>query len=100
MTYEVFESIINTMRVEQDRLSSLQEHRVDLFEFVLPYIEIITKLLESEFGVEGNDWISWYMYENDFRRKGLGAWDENKNPMCYDIQSLWNYLNTIKNKNI
>ena len=100
MTYEVFESIINTMRVEQDRLTALQEHCVDLFDFALPYIEVITKLLESEFGVEGNDWISWFMYENDFGRKELGAWDELKNPICYDIQSLWNHLITIKNKNI
>jgi hypothetical protein len=66
----------------------------------------------------GMEWINWFMFENDFGKKdwselirkatddepvkkddGYGAHDENGKPICYDIKSLWEYIQQFKIKN-
>jgi len=42
------------------------------------------------------DWWSWFCYENDFGQKGLEAWDADKKPICYDLKSLWEFLDANK----
>ena len=98
MTLEKFTEIINILREESGRLTDLYKMKVDLIDFVDPYHSIITSLIKEIYGEEGCDWFSWFCYERDFGAKEVGAWDENKNPICYDVESLWNYLEEIKKK--
>ena len=98
MTLEKFTEIINILREESDRLTDLYKMKVDLIDFVDPYHSVITSLIKEIYGEEGYDWFSWFCYERDFGTKEVGAWDENKNPICYDVESLWNYLEEIKKK--
>jgi hypothetical protein len=67
-----------------------------LIDFVDPYHGIIHSLIREIYGDEGLDWWSWFCYENDFGRGTLEAWDENETPICYDLKSLWEYLEKIK----
>ncbi len=98
MTLEKFTEIINILKEESDRLTELYQMKVDLIEFVNPYHSIIETLIREIYGGEGIDWFSWFCYERDFGDKEVGAWDEDGNPICYDIESLWNYLEEIKKK--
>ena len=97
MTYENFLKV--TLRLQQqDRIiSELSSNGVDLFDFLDPYHEIISTLIKEVYGEEGYDWWSWFCYENDFGQGVLEAWDENKNLICFGFESLWEYLEKLKN---
>jgi len=96
MTYETFLKITLGLQKQDRIISNLYKHKVDLIDFVDPYHAIITTLIEEVYGEEGHDWFFWFCYENDFGQKGLEAWDENKNPICYSHESLWEYLEKLK----
>lgn len=99
MTYETFLKITLTLQKADRELHELYKRNVDLLEFVDPYQNIIALLIREVYGEEGADWYSWFCYENDFGQKGIGAWDENKNPICYSFESTWEYLEKNYNKN-
>lgn len=92
MTLENFQKIIDTLQKESDTIGELYQKKVDLIEFVDPYHSVISLLLKEIYGEEGNDWFSWFCHENDFGRGNLEAWDENGDPFCKDVKSLWEYL--------
>lgn len=96
MTYEKFLEVILHLQKADLILSKLNEYKVNLNEFVDPYYHIIGTLLEESYGIEGNDWFSWYCYENNFGTKGLEAYDGD-DLICFDHESLWKYLEKIKN---
>lgn len=98
MTLEKFTEIIDSLKKTEDDINKLYKLNVDLTEFVEPFELIMSKLLREIYGDEGYDWFSWFCYERDFGEKELGAWDENNNPICYDVESLWQYLESLKNK--
>jgi hypothetical protein len=100
MKYEAFEKIINSFQEQESKLGVARNLGLDLFDFIEPYHSMCVTLIEEIYGPIGAEWFCWFCYENDFGTKGHGAWDENKNPICYDIKSLWNYLETEKSKNI
>jgi len=68
---------------------------LDISNITDPYHQIITHLLRVYYGETGEDWISWYLWE---RKEGDEdqAWDENKNPICYDIPSLWKHIEELR----
>lgn len=92
MNFEKFESIVLELKKQDKIQSKLYKCNVDLLDFIDPYHKIISELLIEVYGEEGYDWFSWFCYENNYGEKGLGAWDENKNPICQDIKGLWEYL--------
>jgi hypothetical protein len=98
MTYENFLKVILQLQKQDRIIDNLYKNNVDLIEFVDPYYVIIQTLMKEIYGEEGVDWFSWFCYENDFGTKGLEAWDENKNPICYSHETLWQYLEELKNK--
>lgn len=98
MTLEKFTEIIDSLKKTGEDLNKLYKLNVDLVEFVEPYETIISRLIKEIYGDEGYDWFSWFCYDRDFGEKELGAWDENENPICYDIKSLWEYLESLRNK--
>ena len=98
MTYENFLKVITAIEKQDRAVSALYDLKVDLIEWTDPYGAIIGELLKEIYGEEGVDWFNWYCYENNFGTGGLGAWDENKNPICYDHKSLWEYLEKLRTK--
>ena len=97
MTYLDFSVIVETLKKQSDLLNDLYHKNVDLFEIVDPYDVVIRTLLTEIYTAEGYDWFSWFCYENDFGTGTLDANDEN-GPICYDVKSLWEFLETNYNK--
>ena len=91
--------MVNAMQAQDDVVSELYKVKVDLMDFVDPYHILIANLLTEIYGPIGYDWFSWFCYENDFGKGKLEAWDETKKPICYNLKSLWEYLETLKTNN-
>ena len=96
MTYERFLKVTLSIKKQDEIISDLYKQKVDLIDFVDPYHIIILELIKEIYGEEGYDWWSCFCYENDFGQKGLEAFDENKNPICYSFESLWEFLENMK----
>jgi hypothetical protein len=96
MTYERFLKVTLSIKKQDEVISDLYKQKVDLIDFVDPYHVIILELIQEIYGEEGYDWWSWFCYENDFGQKGLEAFDENENPICYSFESLWEFLENMK----
>jgi hypothetical protein len=91
MEYKKFKEIITSLQESDKRINQANKLKIDLIDFVDEYHSIITKLFEEVYGKEGYDWISWFCYENNYGQGELKGWD-NKKPICYDIKSLWEYV--------
>ncbi len=90
MTFENFKTIIETLEAISIKSSSLYQLGVDLMDYSEPHQKIISIFMSTTFGETGADWIDWYLYERpSFKGTDNHAWDENENPICYDIPSLW-----------
>lgn len=50
--------------------------------------------ISSHFGVEGADWINWWLFEKPLFTEGEAqAWDENHNEIPTDtVDDLWNIV--------
>lgn len=96
MNYDRFLKITLGLQKQDRVIQTLYEQNVNLIEFVDPYHTFISELLKEVYGEEGYDWWTWFCYENNFGQNGLEAWDENKNPICYSYESLWEYLEKHK----
>jgi hypothetical protein len=98
MTLAEFSVMIDTLKKQYEVQKQLHSLNVDLFSFTDPYECVITTLFTEIYGLEGYDWFSWFCYELDFgdkvSKKKPRAWDANGKPICYDVKSLWNYLET------
>ena len=118
MKLEEFEKIVKNYREGSDMVSELYSIGFDLFEGKYKLSDAIYSLfissLESHYTSGGIDWVTWFIFENEWGKKewskvpsynedsGIvkdvsndniyGATDENGSPICYDIPSLWRYL--------
>jgi hypothetical protein len=95
MKRESFEFLITSLISNSKNDHSFYELGLDISNITDPYHQIITHLLRVYYGETGEDWISWYLWE---RKEGDEdqAWDENKNPICYDIPSLWKHIEELR----
>jgi hypothetical protein len=98
MKFETFQKIISLHQEEQEKIHGIYEHGIDLINFADQYHEIISILVTEIYGESGYDWFSWFCHESDYGKKGPEAWDENEDPICYDVKSLWEYLELNKIK--
>lgn len=117
MTYERFLKVILGLQKQDRANSKAYKLNIDLFDFIDPYHTIISELIREIYGDEGYEWFSWFCYESDYGQKDwsklpsyrvneegitelvheagevrFGATDEEGNPICYDTESLWKYL--------
>lgn len=98
MKYKKFKDIISTLERISNRESTTYDLKIDLFNFTEDYHRVISMLLIEIYGKEGQDWVSWFCYENDFGTGKLTATLHDK-PIAYDIKSLWKMLEKdYKNK--
>jgi hypothetical protein len=99
MTYEKFDRIVTTIKDNSEAIQELYQRNVDLINFVDPYESLVAELIKEIYGKEGYDWFSWFVYEIDesnVSKENPRAWDKDKNPICYDRKSMWEYLETNK----
>jgi hypothetical protein len=128
MKYKKFKESIELHQKGWDDISELLDLGFDLMEGKYKFGDIITKqftqLMSSYYDKDGIDWINWFIHENNYgdkvwndipvygknqdgetiiidRGDGYGAHDEDGNPICYSIRTLWRYLeiNCKKRKN-
>ena len=91
MNFEQFKTLIETLKKVSDKYRTLYDLGIDTMNYDEDYQKIISLLMNCVFAPEGKDWVDWYLYERvGFDGRILEAWDENNNPICYDIESLWN----------
>jgi len=96
MTYKTFMKINERIKEQHELILDLSQKNIDLIEFVDPYHHIISDLIKEVYGDEGYDWWYWFIYDNDFGTGNLTANDKNGNSICYDYQSLWEYLEKMR----
>lgn len=99
MTLETFTKMIDAINERDSKIHELYKLGVDLIHFDDEYYKyVIEPLLLETFGEQGVDWINWFVYERPSFKKDRehSATDENGNPICYDIPSLFEYVNTLK----
>ena len=118
MTYKRFLKVVLSLQKQDRELGKLYKLKIDLLDFVDPYHAIITELIKEIYGDEGYDWFSWFCYESEYGQKDwsskptmgtdgkiipptdgvkFGAHDEKGNPICYSIESTWEYLEANHN---
>ena len=122
MTYERFCKIILRLQKEDRTIKNLYDNGVDLINFVHTYHSIINELIKEVYGEEGYEWFSWFCYESEFGQRDWSKGDtykmkedgtselvhkngevrfgayENGEPICYSIESLYEYLEKLKQK--
>lgn len=96
MKLEVFEEILKTIKTQSDKTHELYQLGVDLIEFTEGYDKAWSLLLKAYYGKAGEDWITWFLFDRDENGPKDQAWDENKNPICYDIPSLWKHVEELR----
>lgn len=118
MEYKSFLTLIMTYKKLSEEISELYDIGVDLLEGKYKILEkvgdMLNEAMKISYGEKGLDWVSWFIFENDYGQKDwskaaplysedgklikeagearYGAHDENGNPICYSYESLWEYL--------
>ena len=126
MTYEHFEKLMNANKDYLEKMQKIYDIGIEFkgeLEFMLCIEKIFDTAIESEYGKGGAETILWFMYDNDWGKKdwrgdtwgydqkgkivkiagnvdGYGMHDKNGNPICYDLKSLWEYLESNKIKEL
>lgn len=96
MTYKKFKKVILDLKKQDQIILDLSKMGLDLFNFVDPYQSCVSDLIKEIYGDIGHDWWSWFCYENNYGKGNLKAWDYDGTPICYDLKSLWEYLEKTK----
>jgi len=89
MTYEKFISLITTYQKFEQDLEKLAGIGFDFYEGKFPLVSYASKMLEeamlSHYNDFGWDWISWFIWENDYGKKKLEAWDADGKPIAQNV---------------
>ena len=97
MKLSVFEKLIELIKLTDEKVSIAYDLGIDLIEFHNDYGTISTMLLTEYYGQSGAEWIGWFIYEKG-NNPELTASDENGNPICYDIESLWKCVEELRHE--
>ncbi len=118
MQYQDFKSILLIYKKGTENISALAKIGMDLLESPYELSSVLEEMLMRSMGCyyteEGLEWISWFIYENEWGKKkwkgplyyrdsegnlvvseehnGHGAHDSKGRPVCYSIRSLYQYL--------
>lgn len=93
MTYSEFLEIGLRIQKLSKRTKALYDLGMDVINFENDYYEVIDLLLKQSFTETQYEWVSWFIYENDFGQKGMEARDESGELICHSWESLWEHLN-------
>ena len=92
MTLEKFKELIQLLKEAEQQVNDAYKAKVDLIEFTDVYSAVITNLILEIYGEEGEDYWSWWVYENNFGAGGLEAYDENNKVILKTVEELWEFL--------
>ena len=92
MKKEELKKALDLVQETQTFLDEVREVlHTDVFE--IPAIEnfyrMFDLLINSHYTTEGQDWIFWWCYENDFGKAGLEAFDEYDKEICRNFDELY-----------
>lgn len=99
MEYKEFLEIGLRIQKLSKRTRALYDLGMDVINFENDYYEVIDLLLKQSFTETQYEWVSWFIYENDFGQKGdegrapLEARNESGELICHSWESLWEHLN-------
>ena len=93
MEYKEFLEIGLRIQRLSKRTKALYDLGMDVINFENDYYEVIDLLLKQSFTETQYEWVSWFIYENDFGQKGMEARDEIGELICHSWESLWAHLN-------
>ena len=98
MTLETFTKLIDAMSDYDDKIHKLYLLGIDAIHMNDDYYRfVIHPLCIEAFGEQGLDWISWFLYERPkHERDTPSATDKDGKPICYDIPSLFELVNSYK----
>lgn len=101
MNKEQFIEIFNKIKLLEEQQHEYYKFGIDLFESQYPVLstshEIIDLFFKSHYNDIGMDWISWFMYENDFGESKMEAWDNDK-LICQTADELYDYIEQYRIK--
>jgi hypothetical protein len=97
MTLQQFETLLINYKTFYENLHELHDLGFDFYEGKFKLSEIVEKLfttsIESIYGKDGMEWVDWFIFETNYGTdENLTAKDAEDNKICYDIESLFNYL--------
>ena len=96
MKLEVFEALIVALDKQSKKSYELAQFGVDLMDYEEGWLAPISLLINVYYGKIGSDWISWYLYERNMDSSKDAATDGTGEPICFDIPSLWKYVENIR----
>jgi len=108
MTKENFKSILKKYLEISEYITDLYHIGFDILDnpkFPIQNLvyDMFIEILQSTYNEEGVEWISFYIFEYSsydrlnpeewmYPKKEPSAWDADKNPICYNIDSLYDYV--------
>lgn len=92
MKLEDFKKLIQTLKEADTQIDEAYKAKVDLIDFVDVYHGSITILLKEIYGEEGEDWFTWFVYENNFGEGPLEAYDKDGDIILKTIDEMWEFL--------
>jgi len=100
MKFKEFKKIIESYKQTVNQLDELYKLGFDFLENEkFPIWAGLDNLLqltfESHYDEKAVDWINWFIYENEYGKKGLSANDDDIS-ICYDLKSLHTYIKQYK----
>lgn len=94
MNFKNFQHLISKLQKTSERDQGIYKLGIDLINFTDDYHSIINLLLKTYYSEEGEDIISWWLYENVekkiYNKKGKVIDD------LTSIESLWKYVEKIR----
>lgn len=98
MTLETFKKILDLQEHNFQKSQKLYELGIDTIEFNSDLESAITLLWREILTKEGDDLVSWFLYEKDYisgeLKEDFKAWDENGNEIIKNVEELYEYLVT------
>lgn len=104
MKKEAFNNIIKISNNISNYTDKLYDLKIDITNspFFYDFNTLEAICIKNEYGDEGFDWYSWFMYEKMYSKNpdSLKAYDENGNEILRNIDELYHYLEKNYSKNL
>lgn len=96
MRKATFISVMECCRRTYARQQQLSKQGVDTNSLLSPMFDSVTNLFRDGLSERAFNMVQWYMWDNNFGQAGLHASDAKGNPICYNDDSLWEYIENDK----
>lgn len=96
MQLKELQNLLEKYKSFSNKISELHDLGFDFFEGKYPLMSDIESMFDIMISIhyneKGIDWINWFIYETDYGQKDMEGRDENGKPICYDVESLYEYI--------